>query len=162
MVGNGDRMFFRSQTSQCGRSLPETTLSPTEHAEVTVLPREGTGSEPSSASPRPHCTADTNPATPGPVGRAERRGCGHRGGSTPPRVLLPPLPAHRGRTDLSKAASLTSRQWSKERAPRQDGPNSQDPPKSLEQTLKHSSQLRLSDNSIRALEKIHSNNNKNI
>lgn len=86
-------------------TLPETTRSPTVNtAEVTVLPR-GHRVRTSSTSPCPHCTADTNPATPGPVGRAERRGCGHREWST----QLTGAPANpcqlRGRTDLSKAAS---------------------------------------------------------
>ena len=52
MVAMGDRMFFRSQTFTVRSSLPETTLSPTVNtAEVTVLPREGTGSEPRQQFP---------------------------------------------------------------------------------------------------------------
>ena len=93
MVAMGDRMFFRSQTFTVRSSLPETTLSPTVNtAEVTVLPREGTGSEPHQEVPVHKAQQTPNPATPGPVGRAGRQGCGHHESSTP--LTGPPANPH--------------------------------------------------------------------
>lgn len=147
-------MFFRSQTFTVRSSLPETTLSPTVNtAEVTVLPREGRGSEPRHEVPVHTAQQTPNPATPGPVGWAGRQGCEHHESPTP--LTGPPTNPcqHTGSPLTSPRQPHLVPAVEQGEAPRQDGPDRQDPPKSLKQTIIRPPQLRLSDNSIRALEK---------